>query len=406
MKARILDLHAHPSLKMYYLPYLRSTLHALVYSGAFWNPLSFRMRYANLRKSPVKVVMNAHYPIERRFIRHGFRLWLKGISWTFGPLYFGKLHLADPWRTLLSMMATLEASTTNTNRWAFGKSPKWKLCTSYADIEALNENEIGVVHAIEGAHALGDRRRGESKEAFWRRIQSRLEYLKGRGVAMIALAHFFDNMFSPQTDGTEFIPKLVKGKVVSRRDDAAYYMKRASWSWGDPDHLSEEIVRALLELGIVIDVVHTQEHARDKIYDLCEEYGRPVVVSHVGLQHFFAHEYNLSDAEIHRIHDLGGVVGLILSKRWLEDPIERFYQGRDGIPNLIKSMLYIKELTGDVSCIGIGTDFDGLTDPFDDCYTPAQLHRVVHAMQAHFTDDEIDQILYRNALRVLKNGWV
>ena len=69
---RLFDLHAHPILMMFYLPYLRSTLHATVYSGAHFNPLSIRTRYANLKDSPVRVVVNAHYVIEREFIRRGF----------------------------------------------------------------------------------------------------------------------------------------------------------------------------------------------------------------------------------------------------------------------------------------------------------------------------------------------
>lgn len=407
----MIDLHAHPSLKMYYLPYLRATLHALVYSGGHFNPFSFRNSYRNLRRSPVKVVVNAHYPIEKAFVGEGFKWFFRYFAWTFGASYYGKLRFAEPWKTLQAMMKVLEASTANTNRWRWlvGGSrenrPQWHLLKDVEAIEALAEEDIGVLHAIEGGHALGFPKKGQSKPDFWRQTRGRLAELKKRGVCMITLAHFYDNPFSPQTDGTELIPKRNNGDVVVGRDDAFYFMKRAEWRWGDPDKLAEELVRELMEIGILVDVVHTQEHARWKIYDLAEHYERPVVASHVGLQHFFEHEYNLSDAELRRFHELGGIVGLILSKRWLLDPITRYHEGKDGVPNLIASMQHVADVTGDISSIGVGTDFDGLTDPFTDCYTPAHLYRVVHAMSQVFTDDQIDQILYRNALRVLRTGW-
>ena len=51
---------------------LRSTLHATVYSGAHSTTVvSHQIR--ELKDSPVRVVVNAHYVIEREFIRRGFK---------------------------------------------------------------------------------------------------------------------------------------------------------------------------------------------------------------------------------------------------------------------------------------------------------------------------------------------
>ena len=236
-------------------------------------------------------------------------------------------------------------------------------------------------------------------------VLERLEFLKDNGICMITLAHFWENMFAPQTDGTEYISGKSKGKIVLKKDNAVFRMQRAKWNWDDPDHLADPFSRKLLEMGIVIDVSHAQEHARWKIYELCERYNRPVTASHVGLQHFFNHEYNLSDQEVKTIHKLGGVVGLILSRRWLVDPIKRHGTDGNGIDDLIQNMLHIKNLVGDVSCIGIGTDFDGLTHPFKDVYKPDQLDRIAERMTSHFGQDEIDDIFYKNSLRLLKKGW-
>lgn len=402
---RLFDLHAHPSIKMHYLPWLTPTLHALAYSGNHFNPFSFRMRYANLKDSPYKVIVNAHYPIEKAFLKD-FHWLFKGMAWTLGPLYYGWLHAADTWKTLDRMMRTLEKAEKVTNRWVRdGDGPRLKICRRLSDVSALEDNEIGIVHAIESSHCLGSPGKGQSREAYWNQTKDRLQHLKDRGVAMITLAHFHDNAFCPQIDSIELVPKMRNGKLEVVRDEQLFNMKRAEWRWGDRDHFSEELVRELFRIGIVVDLSHAQEHARAAVYDLAEECDRPLTVSHVGLQHFFKHEYNVTDEEIRRIRKIGGVVGLILSRRWLVDPIDRHYSGNNGIPDLIENMRYMRDLTGDVEVIGIGTDFDGLTHPFSDCFKPNQLDRIAHAMAKHFSDDEIDRIFYRNSERVFEKGW-
>lgn len=403
---RLLDLHIHPSLKMYYLPYLRSTFHAAVPSGAFWNPLSFRTRYGNLKKSPEKVMLCAHYVIEQGFVSKGIKKPARAISWTAAPLFYGRLCRQDPWEALNGMMDTLERSVDNTNRWVSKQGTRLKLVRNYAELENLEENEIALVHAVEGAHGLGyGPQSGQTIEDFWEQTELRLDYLKERGICLITLAHFWDNMFCPQTDGTEWVPRKKNGQIRPKRDDLVFNMKRAKWKWGDSEHLCDQFLRKILEIGILPDVSHCQKHARFAVYDLCEEYNRPVVASHVGLQHFFNHEYNLSDTEVRRIHKLGGVAGLILSRRWLVDPVKRYGSDGKGIDDLVENMLYIKDLVGDVSCIGIGTDFDGLTDPLKDCATPDKLHALAEKMSLHFNDQEVDDILFGNSLRALKKGW-
>jgi microsomal dipeptidase-like Zn-dependent dipeptidase len=403
---RLFDLHAHPSLKMYYLPYLTRTFHAALAQERFWNPLNFQTQYGNLKGSPVRAICCAHYVIESKFLASGIKQLGRTLAWALAPAHYSRMRKADPWVTLQGMMETLEDAIANTNRRVKAGEKRLRLATRFADLQGLTGDEIAVMHAIEGAHALGDRAPGVSREAFWEQTKLRLAELKQRGVCMIGLSHFFDNEFAPQIDSTEIIPKVKDGHVVAVRDDQFFEMKRATWTWGDPEHLSEEFARECLRLGIVLDLVHVQEHARWKVYELCAQAGRPVVLSHNGLQHFFNHEYNLSDAEVLRIRELGGVIGLILCKRWLLSPEECHNSGADGLHDLIEVMRYVRDLTGDVSVIGIGTDFDGLTHPFTDCCKPDELGRLAYHMRKHFTPREIDDILWGNSLRVFERGWV
>ncbi len=405
MSDRLFDLHCHPSLKIHYLPYLSRTFHAAVGQERFWNPLNFQTRYQNLKDSPVKVLVNAHYVVEPPFADKGLKRLGRTVAKVVAKKWYERLIRADPWETLLRMMDDLEKAIVNTNIFVVG-GKRMRLVRRFADIRDLSPREMGVVHAIEGPHALGYWEKGQGRADFWERTRQRLRVLKERGVAMIGLAHFMDNAFVPQVDSTEVIPKVRKGKVVWARDDAFYQMQRATWSWGDAGHLSEEFVQECLRLGFLLDVTHVQEEARWQVYEACARAGRPVVASHVGLQHFFPHEYNLSDREVLRIRELGGVIGLILSKRWLLSPEDCYFSGGDGIRDLVDTMRHIRDLTGDVACIGIGSDFDGLTHPFTDCCKPDEMHRIAWWMRKVFTPAEVDEVLFGNAYRVFERGWV
>ncbi len=405
---RIFDLHAHPSLRIHYLPWISRTFHtAPYYSGPHFNPFEFRTRYANLNASPVKVMMNAHYVIEYQFLKNGFTTAAKNAFWAFAPTYYGGLRLADPWRTLQKMIDALNVAVEQTNRLVLPiVGHKLRICTCFADVEGLQADEIGFVHAIEGAHSIGSGLEKLPRDELLAKTSKRLALLKKRGVACICPSHFFDNPYSPQTEATEIIPKKVRGRVVAVRDSTFFKMHRADWSWDDPDHAAEGFFNELFKQGFVVDLSHTQEAARQKVYEIARGYNRPVILSHVGLKHFFDHEYNVSDEEIRQVHALGGVVGLILSRRWLVDPETRYYSGNDGIADVIRNMLHIREVCGDISAIGIGSDFDGMTHPFSDCFKPNQMDRIIHAMKQHFTAEETDQILFGNAMRVMKAAWL
>ena len=406
MKKDIVDMHAHPSLKLYYMPYLLKNFKIKTFSGPIFNPLGMRTRYSNIKKSSVKVIVNAHYVIERDFIKIGFKKVTRGLLWGIAPTLLYKIITKDPYQSLIEQFDILENSVKKSNKSLveFNKK-RLKMIYSASEIDNLKDNEVAIIHAIEGVHSLGYKPKdNETLEQFFIKIKERLLYLKSRGLAMVGISHFWDNMYLPQTDGTEIISKKVNGKITSVRDDKLFQMKKAKWRWGDSKKLSKEFIELLLENNILIDVVHTQIEAREEIYKLCARYNKPVVVSHVGLKHFFNHEYNLSDKEILTIHKLGGVIGLILSKRWLVAPKNRKrYKG--GLDDLVENIKYIKKLTGDVSTITIGTDFDGFTTPFTDCYTYADMDKLVDKLLEEFSQDEVEKILHKNAIRVLKAGW-
>ena len=395
-----IDLHAHSTLKLYYFPHIKN-FKSKIPAGPFFNPLGFRTSYKILKKSDIKIMINAHYVIEKNFLKYGFKKPLfSTLKITAYPI-IKKILSEDPFEALLNQLDLLEDEIKKI-KYKKGEK-KLKIIRSLNELNSLGKNEIGIIHAIEGAHALGEKKDEESRQEFLKRIEERIKYLKKRGVLMIGISHFWDNPFMPQTDGTEIIAQKQKGRIIPRRNDFAFKMKRAEWKYGDSNYFSIEFIKMLIENNILIDLVHTQEHARNEIYKIALKNNIPLVVSHVGLKHFFEHEYNLSDEEILNIHKTQGIIGLIFSKRWLTAPINR-YKNKGGIKELIENIKYIKKLTGDISIVGLGTDFDGFTTPFKDCYNHIGIKKLINAMEKEFDEKEIKNILYGNALRVIKKG--
>ena len=101
---RLIDLHAHPYMKIHLLPYLAKNLHALTYNGSHWNPLALRYQFVNLRRSPVKVLLNTHYVVERDFLKSGLKAPLQALFYGLLPLHFHRLRNVSDHRILFPLV--------------------------------------------------------------------------------------------------------------------------------------------------------------------------------------------------------------------------------------------------------------------------------------------------------------
>lgn len=144
-------------------------------------------------------------------------------------------------------------------------------------------------------------------------------------------------------------------------------------------------------LGIIIDVSHLSDAG---FYDVLKYTTKPFVASHSNARGICDHARNLSDEMIQELAKRRGVMGINFASDFLDED-----DNMSRISSMIQHIQHIVEVGG-IDCIGLGTDFDGIPQNLelkDASYMP-QLYQALK--DAHFSQEEIEKIFYKNVLRV------
>lgn len=376
----VVDLHAHPGLKIsLFDKVFTAPFHA---DGAF-NPFSFESNFFNLRQGGVAALLSVIYAPERQIVLQEARVlkalrYVRPKAWhtVFDGTYFDVAN-----RMLDDLQRVVDATTDP----ATGR-PQARVAHSLAELEAIlaqgNGRPIAMIHCLEGAHSLN---RGEDTTT--QQLLDNLEHFFRRGVAYLTLAHFFENdLVHPCFPWPENIQKL--GFFNSERD-VTLGLKPAG----------EQVVERMVELGMLIDLSHCTPPARERIYDIVGQRA-PLMMTHVGAYAVNPDPYNPQDWELKKIADTGGVVGVIFMPYWLMP-----HASKRGLNSIVQTLRHLMAVAGEEH-VGIGTDFDGFTDPPDDLPDASHLGRLTQRMLAErFSPQQVSRILGGNALRVLRQGW-
>jgi microsomal dipeptidase-like Zn-dependent dipeptidase len=376
----IVDLHAHPSLKISLFDRVfTAPFHA---DGAF-NPFSFRSNYLSLRQGGVTALLSVIYPPERQIILREAPA-LKALRYV-RPKAWHTVFDGSYFDVANRMLADLERAVAATTDRTTGR-PLAQVARSVAELDAIlaqgNGQPIAMIHCLEGGHSLNS-----GPGTTTQRLLANLEHFSRRGVAYLTLAHFFENdLVHPCFPWPENIQKL--GFFRSERD-VTLGLKPAG----------EQVVERMVELGMLIDLSHCTPPARQRIYDIVGQRA-PLLMTHVGAYSINPDPYNPQDWELKKIADSGGMVGVIFMPYWLTPSA-----GKRGVNGIVQTLRHFIDVAGG-DHVGIGTDFDGFTDPPDDLPDASHLGRLTQRLLAErFTPQQISQIWGGNALRVLRQGW-
>jgi microsomal dipeptidase-like Zn-dependent dipeptidase len=179
---------------------------------------------------------------------------------------------------------------------------------------------------------------------------------------MLGLAHFVDNEAGGSAHGLE------KGGLTD---------------------FGRELVQGAQQKRMLIDLAHA---APPVIDDVLEMTTAPVVVSHTGLQGTCPGPRNLSDDQIRRIADVGGVMGIAMF------PIT---VGGSSVDDTARAIRYGVDLVG-ADHLALGSDFDGgITAPTDASGLPLLTQALGNQ---DLSETEIAKVMGENVFRLLREG--
>jgi len=368
-EAPIVDVHAHPSLKVFLF---RRALTRRLRAYRAYNPLKLRTDFKKLKEGGVDVLLSSVYAPEREIIDDC--IYLKLLRFLM-PFTYRKVFCWDRFDVTWHILDLMEEQVRQTGQ---GGGPVARMAFSVRELDEIlgqgAERPIAVVHSVEGAHSLD----GKLKN---------LKRLFDRGVAYLTLAHFYENAaVHPVFPYPEDVQRL--GCFPYGGD-----LTRGLTEFG------EQVVEAMIEMGMIVDVAHCTPPARRRIYELVGNRA-PIIASHVGAYEINPSPYNLNDWEIKKVADSGGLVGVIFMNYWLMP-----HATKRGLNFITRTIDHLAKVGG-IDHVGIGTDFDGFTDPPDDLENASQLPRLTQRLLAEgYSRTAILQIWGGNALRVLRQGW-
>jgi membrane dipeptidase len=257
----------------------------------------------------------------------------------------------------------------------------------------LKSNAIGLIHAVESGHHLGD-----SDEE----IAENCKTLAEKGVGYVTVAHLFFRQIATNAPALPFLPDRLYDLVFPQRGK---------------DRLTprgEAVVKGLVDNRILIDLSHMDPGGIDEVFALLDDEldpGKefPVVSTHSGFR-FGEQQYMCDRGIVEKIAERDGVIGLIMAQHQLNDGLRKH---KDFTKTLAESLEVIcahidriAKITDGYDHIALGTDFDGFIKPtMGGLEEMADLATLDAALREKYGDEATDKMASGNALRVLRKLW-
>lgn len=179
----------------------------------------------------------------------------------------------------------------------------------------------------------------------------------------------FDDFEKAKKDGKLAIVLGMEGLSPIEDDieliDALYNfgVRHASVTWNEKNKLgagapqsndyglTEEgakVVKRMEELGIVVDVSHSNEKT---FWDICEVVTKPIIASHSNCRALCDVKRNLTDDQLRAVAKTGGLVGLNSYREFIDENVDK-----QDLEHLINHLDHMIEVIG-IDHVGFGFDF-------------------------------------------------
>jgi microsomal dipeptidase-like Zn-dependent dipeptidase len=243
----------------------------------------------------------------------------------------------------------------------------------------LSTNQKFMFHTLEGGFSLG----GDP---------ANVEVLADLGVAAIIPAHLFYRGVATCENGFPPVAHLLFLEELAKQPCFGLHP------------LGTAIVEACFRRGVLVDVTHARSDAQKDIFEIAAGYpDRPLISSHTAVRGICDAGLNLSNDAIKTIQKSQGIIGVIFYKQWLHHALGPDL--RDDFRLISDVIDYLKCVTGTYENIGIGSDLDGFIEPIGMCSNYSKMSALTLPLMEKYGQATAEEILFRNALRVLHAGW-
>lgn len=224
--------------------------------------------------------------------------------------------------------------------------------------EALKQGKTAVFYTLEDGRSVGS-------------SLEKLAYYRKMGVSLISLTWNYENCFGfPNSKEESLMNKGLKP-------------------------FGKEAVEYMNELGMAVDVSHLSDGG---FWDVVHISKKPFVASHSNCRALSPHPRNLTDEMIRALAEKGGVAGLNFCSNFLSPDITCTESRIADMASHIRHMANV----GGIECVALGTDFDGIGGSLE-IETPLQMHLLFEKLQeVGFSEEDVEKIAWKNAVRVLK----
>jgi membrane dipeptidase len=181
-------------------------------------------------------------------------------------------------------------------------------------------------------------------------------------------------------------------------------------STGGLTRMGRELLREMEGLNMILDVTHLTDQGFLEATDL---YRGPIWASHHNCRALVQHQRQLTDEQIHILLKRGAVIGGVLdtwmlANDWVKGVDDPKARGVN-LEKVIDHYDHICQMAGNSLHVAIGSDLDGAygkeQSPYD-LETIADLQKLdVLLAKRGYSGDDIENILYKNWLRFLRNAW-
>ena len=161
-----------------------------------------------------------------------------------------------------------------------------------------------------------------------------------------------------------------------------------------------EFLAEMERLHIIADVSHLSDKG---FWDIAEHSTRPFAASNSNCRALAPHCRNLTDEMIRALSERGGIAGLSYYAPFLDTDPTHPENCRSTVELIAKHAAHYKQVGG-AQMIALGSDFDGIDGPHQ-LENAAFLPLLADALRKEgFTEDEVEGIYYRNAMRFFEEN--